>query len=506
MGNSRDDFTSATKELLANRVGRRCSNPACRKLTCGANTNPEKITNIGVAAHICAAAQGGPRYDASMTPEERKSFENGIWLCQSCSKLIDTDITRYPKELLQSWKQLAEQTAILEVETTSSTPAFEKDKELVQFYLECFDRPAFQDDIYQEGRMEDFDKAIEDTLIALNTGVLRTRDGSILKQADGKSSVQNSLWREKLYTITDMLTAIRRRLKIAKKEKAYSTYGTGEDVAYCFYDRELAEWLNSTREEILKIHSKDKKIDENVDFKDIAEDTAGFTGAELANILNEAAIIATINKHDSITRADIEEAIKKVTVGLEKHSRVVSEKDKKLTAYHEAGHAVVSRYLETQNDIKEVSIIPRGVAGGYTMYKSNEDKYYISKTEMEEKLIALLGGRAAEKLVLDDISTGASNDLEVATNIARDMITVYGMSDTIGPISLKDSENPNQMILYGEKMQDAIGAEIKILIDTAYRNAQKLLIEHRDKLDAVANVLLEKEKITEKEFYEIFND
>ena len=208
-----------------------------------------------VAAHICAAAQGGPRYDASMTPEERKSFENGIWLCQSCSKLIDTDITRYPKELLQSWKQLAEQTAILEVETTSSTPAFEKDKELVQFYLECFDRPAFQDDIYQEGRMEDFDKAIEDTLIALNTGVLRTRDGSILKQADGKSSVQNSLWREKLYTITDMLTAIRRRLKIAKKEKAYSTYGTGEDVAYCFYDRELAEWLNSTREEILKILS-----------------------------------------------------------------------------------------------------------------------------------------------------------------------------------------------------------------------------------------------------------
>ena len=253
MGNSRDDFTSATKELLANRVGRRCSNPACRKLTCGANTNPEKITNIGVAAHICAAAQGGPRYDASMTPEERKSFENGIWLCQSCSKLIDTDITRYPKELLQSWKQLAEQTAILEVETTSSTPAFEKDKELVQFYLECFDRPAFQDDIYQEGRMEDFDKAIEDTLIALNTGVLRTRDGSILKQADGKSSVQNSLWREKLYTITDMLTAIRRRLKIAKKEKAYSTYGTGEDGAENHrtaqgYGRERAGVCQSGRE------------------------------------------------------------------------------------------------------------------------------------------------------------------------------------------------------------------------------------------------------------------
>ena len=149
------------------------------------------------------------------------------------------------------------------------------------------------------------------------------------------------------------------------------------------FDRQII--INSPdqkgREEILKIHSKDKKIDENVDFKDIAEDTAGFTGAELANILNEAAIIATINKHESITRDDIEEAIKKVTVGLEKHSRVVSEKDKKLTAYHEAGHAVVSRYLETQNDIKEVSIIPRGVAGGYTMYKSNEDKYYISNRE-----------------------------------------------------------------------------------------------------------------------------
>ena len=255
MGNTRDDFTLATKELLANRVGRRCSNPNCRKLTCGANSDPEKVTKIGVAAHICAAARGGPRYDASMTPEERKSFENGIWLCQSCSKLIDTDITRYPKELLQSWKQLAEQTAILEVETTSVTPTFEKDKELILFYLECFDRPAFQDDICQEGRMEDFDKAIEDTLIALNTGVLRTRDGSMLKRAEGKSAIQNSIWRKKLDTIDDMLTAIRRRLKTAKEQETYSTYGTGAEVTYWFDDRELAEWFNSTREEILKILS-----------------------------------------------------------------------------------------------------------------------------------------------------------------------------------------------------------------------------------------------------------
>lgn len=258
------------------------------------------------------------------------------------------------------------------------------------------------------------------------------------------------------------------------------------------------------REEILKIHSKDKKFDMGISLKDIAEDTAGFTGAELENVLNEAAILATIRKHDAITKQDLEEAVKKVTMGLEKHSRVVSEKDKKLTAYHEAGHAVVSRYLETQNDVKEVSIIPRGVAGGYTMYRTNEDKFYISKTEMEERLISLLGGRAAEKLALDDISTGASNDLEVATGIAKDMITTYGMSEAIGPISLKDSENPNEILIYGEKMQDAIGAEIKILIDKAYEKAQMILKEHRDKLDMVAQVLLTKEKITEEEFKAIF--
>ncbi len=185
------------------------------------------------------------------------------------------------------------------------------------------------------------------------------------------------------------------------------------------------------RLEILKIHSDDKKISEDVNLESIAEDTAGFTGAELSNILNEAAIIATKNNHEAIENNDIEEAVKKVTVGLEKRTREYSEKDKKLTAYHEAGHAVVSKYLPTQTDVKEVSIIPRGVAGGYTMYKSDEDKYYISKTEMQEKLIALLGGRAAEKLVLDDISTGASNDIEVATNIARDMVTKYGMSEVL---------------------------------------------------------------------------
>ena len=257
------------------------------------------------------------------------------------------------------------------------------------------------------------------------------------------------------------------------------------------------------RLEILKIHSEDKRLSDNVNLESIAEDTAGFTGAELANILNEAAIIATINKHEEIENSDIEEAVKKVTVGLEKKTRVYSEKDKKLTAYHEAGHAVVSKYLPTQMDVKEVSIIPRGVAGGYTMYKSDEDKYYMSRTEMQEKLIALLGGRAAEKLVLDDISTGASNDIEVATKIAREMVTKYGMSDNLGPIDFQGREQ-NDYMIFGENIGDKIGQEVKNLIDIAYNDAQKLLIEHRDKLDIIAQTLLKQEKINEEEFKKIF--
>ncbi len=259
------------------------------------------------------------------------------------------------------------------------------------------------------------------------------------------------------------------------------------------------------REEILKIHAKDKKIAEDVSLYNIAEDTAGFTGAELANILNEAAIIATKKEHDAITNEDIDEAVKKVTVGLEKTSRKISEKDKKLTAYHEAGHAIVSQFLPTQTAVKEVSIIPRGMAGGYTMYKSDEDKYYISKTEMEEKLIALLGGRAAEKLILNDISTGASNDIEVATKIAKDMITVYGMSDIIGPISLKDNDGQLEYQMFGDDMQDAIGKEVKKLIDTAYQNAQEILKQNIELLHAIATELIAKEKINEEEFNKFFN-
>ena len=257
------------------------------------------------------------------------------------------------------------------------------------------------------------------------------------------------------------------------------------------------------REEILKLHSKDKKFADDINFKDLAGDTAGFTGAELANVLNEAAIIATRNNKKAIEQSDIESAIKKITVGLEKSNRVVSEKDKKLTAYHEAGHAVVSRFLETQSDVKEVSIIPRGVAGGYTMYKTNEDKFYISRTELLEKMIALMGGRAAEKLVLNEISTGASNDLEVATGIAKDMLTVYGMSDSIGPLSLK-VDDPYELQIYGDKVIDQVGNQIQELVDNAYVSAQQILLEHRDVLDRVATRLIEKEIIYAEEFNKFF--
>ena len=231
----RDDFSQSVKDLLANRVGWKCSNPNCRKATRGAGVEKTTIINIGVASHITAASKGGPRYDENMTAQERKSFENGIWLCQSCSKLIDSDEMGYTVDKLKKWKDISEQLAVLELED-ATVGKNDKDIELM------------------EGRMEDFDKAIEDTIIALNTGVLRTRDGSILKRAEGKSVIVNPEWREKFDTIYDILVALRKRLRIAKKEGAYSTYGEGE-VMYCFNDRNLEEWFDFTREEILKILS-----------------------------------------------------------------------------------------------------------------------------------------------------------------------------------------------------------------------------------------------------------
>lgn len=169
MASNRDDFKAKTIDIMAKRVGYRCSNPNCRKLTCGANDDPENYSNIGVAAHICAAAPGGKRYDTNMTSAERKDIQNGIWLCQSCSKLIDSDDIRYTVDLLHKWKQLSEEAAILELESASPAQNTERDISLIKFYVQCFDRPAFQDDIRQEGRMEDFDRAIEDTIIALRS-------------------------------------------------------------------------------------------------------------------------------------------------------------------------------------------------------------------------------------------------------------------------------------------------------------------------------------------------
>ena len=274
------------------------------------------------------------------------------------------------------------------------------------------------------------------------------------------------------------------------------------------FDRQIRIGLPDLngREAILKIHAKGKKFADDVDLRSIAEDTAGFTGAELSNILNEAAIIATTRERQAITNKDIEDALKKITVGLEKHNRVISEKDKKRTAIHEAGHAIVSYFLETQKDIKEISIIPRGVAGGYTMYKTSEDKAYISKQEMTEKLIALMGGRAAEKLALNDISTGASNDLEVANEVATNMVTVYGMSENVGPIHIDLEKDPYQLQLLGEKYTDLVGNEIKSLVNNADLTAQGILAKHMDALEAVSNELLRVEVLSAEKFEAIMSN
>ncbi len=218
----------------------------------------------------------------------------------------------------------------------------------------------------------------------------------------------------------------------------------------------------------------------------------------MENLLNEAALLAARRNKQAIGQKEIEEAMVKVTMGPEKKSRVRTDKDKKLVSYHEAGHAVVSKFLPTQDQVHEISIIPRGMAGGYTMYSPTEDKSFISKTEMLENIVSLLGGRASEALVLDDISTGASNDIERATKIAKAMVTKYGMSDRIGSRDFAQEKS------YSEETAGIIDEEIKKIIDWAYAKASSILREHRDKLDQVANVLIEKEKITGEEFNSIF--
>ncbi len=266
------------------------------------------------------------------------------------------------------------------------------------------------------------------------------------------------------------------------------------------------------REQILAVHSKKKTFAEDVDMKLIAKNTSGFVGADLENLLNEAALLAARQNHTAIEQKDIEDAMVKVTMGPEKRTRVRSDKEKRLVAYHEAGHAVVSKFLPTQDPVHEISIIPRGMAGGYTMYRPSEDKSFISKTEMEEQIISLLGGRVAEEIVIKDISTGASNDIERATAIAKSMITKYGMNERLGTVTY-GSESQEVFLgrdlaqekTYSEETAAIIDEEIKKMISKSYQRAKELLEQNMDKLDAVATVLIEKEKITEEEFNQVFD-
>ena len=280
------------------------------------------------------------------------------------------------------------------------------------------------------------------------------------------------------------------------------------------FDRQIVVGLPDVkaREQILEVHSRKKKLADDVDLKIIAKNTSGFAGADLENVLNEAALLAARRNLDKIGMKEIEDAMVKVTMGPEKKTKVRSEKENKLVSYHEAGHAVVSHYLPTQDPVHQISIVPRGMAGGYTMYRPTEDKNFMSKTEMEENIVSLLGGRVAEALILNDISTGASNDIERATAIARNMVTKYGMSERIGTLTLGSDQD--EVFLgrdlahaktYSEETASVVDEEIKRIVDKAYEKAKQILTEHVDKLHAVAGVLLEKEKIEADEFEQIFN-
>ncbi len=281
------------------------------------------------------------------------------------------------------------------------------------------------------------------------------------------------------------------------------------------FDRQVTVNYPDTkgRVEILKVHAKGKPIAPDVDLNSIAHATVGFTGADLENLLNEAALLAARSDKKAITMEEIDEAALKVQVGSEKKSHKMNEKAKKLTAYHEAGHAVSSFYLENVDPVHQISIIPRGMAGGYTLYRPVEDKNYTSKNEMLDSLVGLLGGRVAEALVLGDISTGASNDIERATETARKMVTKYGMSEKLGPIAFGSDNNQvflgkdyNHVRNYSESVASQIDDEIESIIRNAYNRTEKILTEHMDKLHIVAQKLFENEKMTGEEFVSIMND
>lgn len=266
------------------------------------------------------------------------------------------------------------------------------------------------------------------------------------------------------------------------------------------------------REEILKVHSKNKPLSNKVDLSILAKRTPGFSGADLENLMNEAALLAVRRRKKKIGMGELEEAITRVIAGPEKKSRVMNEKERKLTAYHEAGHGIVMRLLPSCDPVHEISIIPRGRAGGYTLSLPTEDKSYASKEDLKDQIAGLLGGRVAEKLVLDDISTGASNDIQRATKIARDMVTKYGMSDTLGPLEFGEENGEvfmgrdfNKSRNYSEEVASIVDAEIKKFVMGGYEVANDLLGKNMDILHRVAEALLEREKLEAHEFEAIFN-
>ncbi|MBQ8508898.1 MAG: ATP-dependent zinc metalloprotease FtsH [Clostridia bacterium] len=263
------------------------------------------------------------------------------------------------------------------------------------------------------------------------------------------------------------------------------------------------------REDILKVHAEGKPFEEDVDLRTLAKTTVGFTGADLANLLNEAALLAARKGKSLIGMNDLEEATIKVLVGPQKKSKIISEKEKRLTAYHEAGHAIVTKYLQPDTPVHQISIIPSGRAGGYTLSLPLEDKSYQSKNDMENEIVSLLGGRVAEKLIIGDISTGASNDIQRATGIARNMVTRYGMSDLLGPIVYGSEHNSDEVFLgrdfnttrnYSEDTATLIDNEIKRLVETAYETAMKILRENMEKLHFIAGFLIKNEVMDEVQF------
>ncbi len=275
------------------------------------------------------------------------------------------------------------------------------------------------------------------------------------------------------------------------------------------FDRQVYVGLPDVkgREEILKVHTKNKPLAPDVSLRVIAQRTAGFAGADLENLVNEAALLAARRSRKAITMEDIEEASMKVMAGPEKKSRVVTAEEKKLTAYHQAGHAVAGFYCKHHPRVHEITIIPRGQAGGYTMYLPEKDRSYVTKGEMFEDIVSSLGGRVAEQLILDDISTGASNDLQQATNIARQMITKYGFSERLGPVVYGTSQEETflgrdlgQGKGYSETTAAEIDSEMRDIIDEAYETCRRTLTEHIDQLHALAQALMEREKLNEKEF------